>query len=118
MDVRIAVSIDSGLADAISHNNVTGRSRARKLMKEIQNALLLLGYSESGALWVSPYGREASLISTLSYRLTLVPGLRETCRAITAVRLSEDPLDILANISSMVDHPFDLRMQSGSKLFV
>jgi hypothetical protein len=112
MDVRIGIAFDSGLLDALQKSgNVAKRVRTRKILKEVQVLLTTLGYTEHGAIWVSSPGRESSLISTLSYQLMTVVGLRENCKAITAVRLSEDPLDLLENIGTMME-PRELKSSS------
>lgn len=112
MDVRIGIAFDSGLLDALQKSgNVAKRVRTRKILKEVQALLTTLGYTEHGAIWVSPPGRESSLVSTLSYQLMTVVGLRENCKAITAVRLGEDPLDLLDNIGTMME-PRELKSSS------
>ena len=110
---QVAISFDTGYH---IHENPTGsigtntnntgynsRKRARVSYNQMQTLLQKLGYMECGSLWISPKGREATILSMLSYRILSTPGLRLSLQSLTAVRLCDAPFDLLENMMSMIN---------------
>jgi hypothetical protein len=69
----------------------------KKLLQIIQG----LGYNKEGALWISPPGREAALMSALSFQLYQSGDVGTSLRSLTVVRIGDMPMDVLDNIRTM-----------------
>ena len=110
---QVAISFDTGSSICTGSTNNTNnsttntgynsRKRARVAHNQMQTLLQKLGYMECGNLWISPKGREATILSMLSYRILSTPGLRLSLQSLTAVRLCDAPFDLLENMMSMIN---------------
>ena len=95
-------NVNTSVNGIVNNTGYNSRQKARVSFNQMQTLLQKLGYVECGNLWISPKGREATLLSMLSYRILSTPGLRLSLRSLTAVRLCDAPFDLLDNMMSMI----------------
>jgi hypothetical protein len=97
---RIAIVFDISTSTTQTSDSST-RRRARIATNQLQSILTNLGYNQSGPLWVSPPGRETTLVSVLCFKILEIPGLLEVLHTLKSIKLSEPVFDLLENMATM-----------------
>lgn len=88
------------------NNDAAKRRRSRTVAGQMSVILTSLGYTEmSENYWLSLPGNETVLLSTLSYKIIEVPGLRESLCSLYGTRVTEPSLNLLETMSSMTHKP-------------
>ena len=82
------------------------RRRSRTVAGQMSAILTELGYQEmSDNFWLSPLGNETVLLSTLTYKIIEIPGLRDSLCCLYGTRVTEMPLDLLETMTTMTHRP-------------
>jgi hypothetical protein len=91
------------LSAADTTTEASKRRRSRTSAAQMTQILTSLGYTQlAESYWISPPGNETTIMSTLCFRIISFPGLRDSLCQFHGSKLLESPLDLLANIDSMV----------------
>lgn len=97
--------------DVISWHNAPGateaekKDRVKKAGLQLRSIFESLGYARhQESVWISPAGPEAPTMAVLTHRIAQREGLAACLGSMTAIKLSETPLDVRA-ILGLMDRP-------------
>lgn len=100
-EIRVALAYETFVVIASGKNMDPGRkTKIVREEKKLLEILTSLGYQKDGALWISPPGREANLLSTLSFQL-YSNEIGRHLKNLTVVKIADSILDVLDNIRKM-----------------
>ena len=100
-EIRVALAYETFVVVASGKNMDPGRkSKIVREEKKLLEILRSLGYQKEGALWISPPGREANLLSSLSFQL-YSNEIGRHLKNLTVVKIADAILDVLDNIRKM-----------------
>lgn len=102
-ETRFAVAYAIRWQGAPGENDDEKKRRASRAQKQLQTIFGQLGYSHQGSIWISPVGAEGTLIPILTNSIVRVAGLVECIGSMSAIKLSETPLDVVAIVHRMND---------------
>lgn len=101
MEIRLCVSFDMGWHKLTRNPDINTRRRVKTAHDLFLGILKNLGYVQSGAFYISPVGREATLVSCLSFSINKEPGILEVNPAISCIVMYDSPLNLMENIETM-----------------